>query len=69
MPAETAKGPPIMGYGVPIRDAIDSGDRTVMASMLTMSRHWMSRLDDGAKGPEIDDWKAAEAELRKALGG
>lgn len=53
-------------YGVPIRDALNSGDKELMQAMRKVSAHMLSNTD--ASGGAMDDWKAAHAELEKALG-
>lgn len=58
------KMPPLMPYGVPIRDVIASGDTTLMRAMIIVSDFCARR--EGTK--RDSDWADAHRELQKAAG-
>lgn len=55
----------VLLYGVVIRDAIQTGDRDLMQSVLKVSDYMLPRA---GSGPQVDDWRKAQGELQKALG-
>lgn len=55
-------------YGVVIRDAQGTGDKQLMNSILTVSRHMLQTSKPAYDSKCVDDWQAAQAELEKALG-
>ncbi|MGC1496549.1 MAG: hypothetical protein WA790_12135 [Sulfitobacter sp.] len=63
--ANADKGGPVIVplYGVPIRAAMETGDKELMQAMLKVSSHLIGRAQGG-----VDDWKAAHEELGKAAG-
>lgn len=56
------KMPPIMPYGVPIRDVIASGDKELMQAMIVVSAFLAKR----AGGERNSDWADAHCDLEKA---
>lgn len=57
---------PIPLYGVPIQDAIATGDRDLMQAMAKVSEFLLR--DTKAGGAELEQWQAAHGALKKALG-
>lgn len=55
----------VLLYGVVIRDAIQTGDKDLMRSVLKVSEYMLPRA---GSGPQVDDWRAAQGELEKAVG-
>lgn len=53
-------------YGVIIRDAMDTNDKELMQAVSKVSTFMLSRAsgDDA----ELEGWKAADADLKSALG-
>ncbi|WP_394691735.1 hypothetical protein [Hoeflea sp.] len=58
------KMPPLMPYGVPIRDVIASGDKDLMQAMVRVSDFCAKR--DGAE--PSSDWADAHRDLQRAAG-
>ena len=56
--------PPLMPYGVPIRDVMASGDTDLMRAMIMVSDFIARRAGAERKG----DWADAHRELEKAAG-
>lgn len=55
---------PIPLYGVPIQDAIATGDRDLMRAMEKVSDFMLAGTRPDA--PDLAEWKAAHAALKKA---
>ena len=55
-------------YGVVIRDAVGTGDRALMQSILRVSQHLLENRKSAYDATCSDDWAAAQAELERALG-